>query len=227
METTCTSPRHPAESGNLRTGRGEPSLLSAENPTPGAIDTVKHDIVHPRDDRREHASLPRQFSSRAHGLVSPADPPRDSHTLLEERTSLQRSSVLPTEYAIPTIASNPFAVVPRGESEEVNTGLPESGHPPLSIAPRDDDRFEGKINAASKVTLRMLLLFLSAGMSKTRTVMTSRYDPKEPTPSCPPSPGILLCRRASAAVASASDGRCQPATKLHRPRLSHRPTMAC
>ena len=103
METPCTSLRDPAGSGNLSIGRDEPSLPSAESPNPGEIDTVVHDIVHPRDDCGEHASLPGQFPSREHGLVSLTDPPRDRHMLLEERPNLQRSSVLPHGIEIPTI----------------------------------------------------------------------------------------------------------------------------
>ena len=94
MTTTCSKPGVPVVAGNLSNGSDDPPTLSAESLCSGEIDTVEHDIVHPRDDRWEHASLPAQFQGRDHGLSSkmtnaPINEPRTSHRLT-------------TEYDIPT-----------------------------------------------------------------------------------------------------------------------------
>ena len=100
MTTTCSKPGVPVVAGNLSNGSDDPPTLSAESLCSGEIDTVEHDIVHPRDDRREHASLPAQFQSREHGLVSLTDRPIKTINapINEPRTSHR----LTTEYAIPT-----------------------------------------------------------------------------------------------------------------------------
>ena len=101
MTTTCSKPGVPVVAGNLSNGSDDPPTLSAESLCSGEIDTVEHDIVHPRDDRREHASLPAQFQSREHGLVSLTDRPIKTINapINEPRTSHR----LTTEYEIPTI----------------------------------------------------------------------------------------------------------------------------
>ena len=151
MTTTYTKPRDPAVVGNLSNGRDEPSSLSAESPTPAEIDPVKHDGVHLRDDRREHASLPGQFPSQSFGQVSLIDPPRASYMLLDERTSLQRSSVLPHETEVSTIANEPvLAGVQHGKGEDVEAEKPEC--PSANIeptAPRDDSSSGAEIIDAS------------------------------------------------------------------------------
>ena len=99
MTTTCSKPRGPAAAENLSSGRDGPSTLSVESLRSNEIDTVARDLVLPRDVRGEHACLPAPFQP---GLPCPSDRSSNRHMLLPERTSLQNSSVLPTEYEIPT-----------------------------------------------------------------------------------------------------------------------------
>ena len=150
---TCTLPGCPiAGSGNPTTGRGEPPFFPAESTTPGEAAHVT-DVFGPRNDCAGDADLLCESAGHQPEPPGPIIEPRASQMLLDERTSLQRSDVRPTDYTNPTIANNLFAAVQRDESKKTKACRPaELASNTLSIAPCDDHHLEAETDSAPEAS---------------------------------------------------------------------------